>query len=179
MAKQLRLPIQIVQDFQDRYFAAFPCIQRMHRWIAQQIQRERYLVNSFGRRRDFFDRPDSHDTLKGAVAYMFQSATGDCLNLGLWRLWKNMGSRIQVLSQLHDAVYFQVKIPANYNEEQALLRDALDLIQVRQHHAPSGRSMTIPGEAVGGFNWAHRWRLRADGTSEEWNPSGLSSIKVA
>jgi len=179
ISKQTRLPLNIAEEFQTRYFAAFPCIQKMHRWIAQQLQRERYLVNSFGRRRDFFDRPDSHDTLKGAVAYMFQSATGDCLNLGLWRLWKNMGDRIQILSQLHDAVYFQAPIPANDNAEQELLRDVLDLIQVRQHHAPSGRSMTIPGEAVGGFNWAHRWRLRADGTSEEWNPRGLSGIKVA
>jgi DNA polymerase I-like protein with 3'-5' exonuclease and polymerase domains len=179
ISKQTRLPLDITKEFQERYFDAFPCIRRMHSWVTQQLQRERFLVNSFGRRRDFFDRPDAHDTIKGAVAYMFQSATGDCLNLGLYRLWKKMGTRIQILSQLHDAVYFQARIPANDDEEQKMLREALDLVQVTQHDPKSGRSMTIPGEVVGGFNWAHRFKLHEDGTLDEWNPQGLDKIRVA
>lgn len=176
ISKQTRLPPKIAQEFQERYFAAFPCIRRMHTWIAQQLQREHYLVNSFGRRRDFFDRADSNETLKSAVAYMFQSATGDCLNLGLWRLWKRMGTRIQILSQLHDAVYFQARIPANDNEEQTMLCEALDCIQVTQTHG--SRKMTIPGDVVGGFNWSHRFRLREDGSLDDWNPQGLDKIKI-
>src|SRR6185437_4172684 len=172
ISKQTRLPLPIAKDFQDRYFAAFPCIRRMHKWIAQQIQRERFLVNSFGRRRDFFDRPDTNETLKSAVAYMFQSATGDCVYLGLLRLWKKMGREIQILSQLHDAVYFQAPIPINVDEEKQMLRDALELVEVCQTDSRSGRTMTIPGEVVGGFNWAHRFRLRDNGSLDEWNPKG-------
>jgi DNA polymerase I-like protein with 3'-5' exonuclease and polymerase domains len=179
ISKQTHVPLHLVQEFQRRYFAAFPCIQRMHRWIAQFIQRYRYLINSFGRRRDFFDRVDAHDTLKGAVAYMFQSATGDCLNLGLYRLWKQMGTRIQVLSQLHDAVYFQYRI-CSEKEEQDMLHEAVDCIQVEQtYRGVNGqRKMVIPGEVVGGFNWAHRFRLNPDGTKEEWNPRGLDGIRL-
>lgn len=178
ISKQTRIPQHLVEEFQRRYFTAFPCIPMMHQWVAAQIQRHRFLVNSFGRRRDFFDHPKSPDTLKSAIAYLFQSATGDCLNLGLWRLWKNMGREIQILSQLHDAVYFQAPIPANDNEEQAMLKRALDCIQVTQRHK-SGRTMTIPGEIVSGFNWAHRFRLLSNGSREEWNPRGLDGVKIA
>ncbi len=178
ISKQTRLPLEIAKDFQDRYFAAFPCIERMHKWIAKTLQTEKRLVSSFGRHRDFFDRIDTNETLKSAVAYMFQSATGDCLNLGLYRLWKYMGRRVQILSQLHDAVYFQAPIPANDNEERAMLKDALACVQITQHDPKSGRSMTIPGEVVGGFNWAHRWRLRDDGSLDDWNPNGLDWIKL-
>lgn len=179
ISRQVHIPLHLVKQFQERYFAAFPCIPRTHQWVAQQIQTERFLVNSFGRKRDFFDRVDTNDTLKAAVAYLFQSATGDCLNLGLWRLWKYMGTRVQILAQLHDAVYFQAKIPANDDEEQQLLRDARGLIEVRQRDPKSGRTMMIPGEVVGGFNWAHRFKLNDDGTKNEWNPKGLDGIRIA
>lgn len=176
MARQLRIPVELVKEFQVRYFSAFPCIQRMHNWIAQQIQRERYLVNSLGRRRDFFDRPDSNDTIKGAVAYMFQSATGDCVNLGLYRLWKHFRSGpVQILSQLHDAIYFQMPIMPQ-KEEFDYLQQALNCIQVTQKFV--NREMTIPGEITGGFNWAHRFKLTEDGSVEEWNPRGLDGIRL-
>lgn len=178
ISKQTRLPLRIAEEFQERYFSAFPCIQRMHGWVAQQLQRERFLVNSFGRRRDFFDRPDSNDTIKGAVAYMFQSATGDCLNLGLYRLWKEMGTQIQILSQLHDAVYFQCH-ELSEKKEKEMLQNALYLIENPQKDPRSGRIMTIPGEVVGGYNWAHRFRLREDGSLDDWNPRGLDKIRLA
>ncbi len=178
ISKQTRIPLALVKEFQARYFAAFPCIPLMHAWVPAQLQRETYLVNSFGRRRDFFSRRDSHDTIKGAVAYLFQSATGDCVNLGLYRLWKRMGTRIQILSQLHDAVYFQALHPVTASAEKDLLREVLDCIEIPQTHPASGRTMKIPGEIVGGQNWAHRYRLLADGSKEDWNPRGLDGIKI-
>lgn len=178
ISKQTRLPISITKEFQERYFSIFPCIPRMHQWVAQKLQTERYLVNSFGRRRDFLDWADSSETLKSGVAYLFQSATGDCLNLGLWRLWKHMGNQIQILSQLHDAVYFQAQEPTSENAERKMLRAAVELIQIRQFDPWSGRSMTIPGEVVGGYNWAHRFRLREDGSRDDWNPRGLDKISI-
>jgi len=178
ISRQTRVPLELVEEFQRRYFAAFPCIQQMHQWIIQHIQRHRFLVNSFGRRRDFFDRPDSFETIKSGIAYMFQSATGDCLNLGLWRLWRHMRGRVQILSQLHDAVYFQAKEPDSEDDERQLLRDCMRLVEVEQHDPVSGRRMTIPGEAVGGFNWAHKFRLSETGVTEEWNPKGLTAIDL-
>jgi DNA polymerase-1 len=176
LSRQIRIPLPLVKEFQARYFEAFPCIAQMHQWIAQQIQRERYLVNSFGRRRDIFDRPDTNDTLKAAVAYMFQSATGDALNLGMLRLWYRFrGGPIQLLSQLHDAVYFQMPVVPE-KEEKDLLTQALNCVQITQ--TCRERTMTIPGEIVGGFNWGHKYRLQEDGSRVEWNPKGLVGIRL-
>jgi len=176
ISRQTRIPLNLVEEFQVRYFSAFPCIRRMHEWVAQQLQRERFLVNSFGRRRDFFDRAEDLDTLKAGIAYLFQSATGDCLNLGLYRLWKKMGAGpVSLLSQLHDAVYFQMP-ETTPREELDWLASAVDCVQVTQHS--SARSMTIPGEVVGGHNFAHRYRLLEDGTREDWNPKGLVGITI-
>lgn len=179
LSKQIHIPLHLVKEFQTRYFAAFSCIQRMHAWVTSFIQRNRYLINSFGRRRDFFDHPDSNDTIKGAVAFMFQSATGDALNLGLYRLWKHYGTEVQILSQLHDAVYFQYPISTE-REEQDMLEKSINLIQVEQKYSGINgqRKMVIPGEAVGGFNWAHRFRLLEDGSKEDWNPRGLDGIRL-
>ena len=178
ISRQTRIPLHLVEEFQERYFAAFPCIRRMHAWIAEHLQRDRFLVNSFGRRRDFFDRPDIEETLKSAIAYMFQSATGDALNLGLWRLWRHMGAKgqpVQLLAQLHDAVYFQMPITSEA-EERDWLNEAIAYVQVTQKFV--NREMTIPGEAVAGWNWAHRFRLLEDGSLDDWNPRGLDEVRI-
>jgi DNA polymerase I-like protein with 3'-5' exonuclease and polymerase domains len=175
ISRQTRIPLHLVQEFQDRYFAAFP-IREMHQYIIAVLQTERNLTNSYGRRRDFFDRPTDRETWKSAIAYMFQSATADAVNLGLYRLWKYQGTEVQILSQLHDAIYFQYPF-CSEREEFNMLEKALNNIQVTQH-SRSGRTMTIPGEIVGGQNWAHRYRLLADGTKEDWNPAGLDGIRL-
>lgn len=176
ISRQTRIPLELVGEFQRRYFSAFPCIPRMHQWIIQYLQRHRHLVNSFGRHRDFFDRPEDQETIKSAIAYMFQSATGDCLNLGLWRLWNRMRHKVQILSQLHDAVYFQAPEPESDEAERKLLRECLDCVQITQHDRRSGRSMTIPGDVVGGYNWAHRKYIKETNTIK--NPKGLATIKL-
>ena len=177
MAGHTKIPLAIVQRFQQRYFESFPCIPRMHQWVAREIQTTGFLVTSFGRRRDFFDRTNADETIRGAVAYLFQSATGDRLNLALWRIWKHMGTRVQLLAQLHDAVYFQYRIDDN---ERDVIEQAQKLMLVNMSHKlPNGniRNYTIPSDAQVGFNWAHRYRLREDGTPEDWNPKGLDKYR--
>jgi DNA polymerase I-like protein with 3'-5' exonuclease and polymerase domains len=173
MATQTKIPLFIVRPFQEHYFESFPEIPEMHRWHAEKLQRDRYTVNCFGLRRDFFDRPESDETLRSAVAHSFQSATFLRVALGLWRLWKYMGNRIQLLAQLHDANYFQYRLDDDEND---VIREALKCMKVTHYHKlPDGRlrEFTVPNEVQIGFNWAHRWRLRDDGTKEDWNPRGL------
>lgn len=171
----LRVPIGLIQKFQTRYFEVFPAIPMMHKWIAQQLQTKQYLVNVFGRRRDFFDRPDSEETLRGAIAYMFQSATADDMNLGLWRLWKHMEPRIQILLQLHDAVYFQFALTDN---EEDVIRTAQSYLNVelRPHNAPE-RSFIVPTDAKSGFNLRNRYKYNDQGIQIEVNKRGLDKVK--
>jgi hypothetical protein len=88
-----------------------------------------------------------------------------------------MKGRIEILSQLHDAVYFQAPISKSDAEEQELLRECIDCIEVEQTTTRNGgRKMKIPGDIVGGFNWAHRFRF---GGKDDWNPKGLDGIRIA
>lgn len=177
MSANTKIPITIVKPFQERYFDAFPCIPNMHRWIAREIQTKGYLITPFGRRRDFFDRTSTDETLRGAVAHYFQSSTGDRLNLALWRVWKHMGTRIQLLAQLHDAMYFQYR---EDDDEEEIMAQTKKLMEVELFHTfedGTRRRFVIDSDAQVGYNWAHRFRLGEDGTVEDWNPKGLDKYK--
>lgn len=178
MSHNTKIPLQTVRVFQQRYFDAFPCIPKMHLWIASEIQTKGCLTNFFGRRRDFFDRTKDEETIRSAVAYMFQSSTGDRLNLGLWRIWKEMGLRVQVLAQLHDGLYFQYRLADNENEIIAQAKRLAEDIPLT-HTLPDGsvRVFKVPYDSVTGFNWSHRYRRREDGSVEDWNPNGLDKFR--
>lgn len=164
MARHLKVPTKLMIDFQSKFFGAYP-MQKWHRWTAQQIQTVQYLVTVFGRQRHFFGRPNDDTTLREAIAYAPQSATGDRLNLALWRIWKYMGTRVQLLAQVHDALYFQ--FPEG-QDEKGLIEEALHYISTPlTHKLPNGaiRRYDVPGEAKVGWNW---------GTYDPtFNPDGL------
>ena len=163
MARHLKVPTKLMEDFQKSYFAAFPGIPKWHRWTAQQLQTAQVLTTPFGRTRHFFGRPNDDATLREAIAFSPQSSTGDRMNLGLWRIWKELGTAVQILAQVHDAVYFQYREV----DEAAVVARALELIRVTLTHG--SRSMTIPGEAKTGWNWGD-WDAKL-------NPNGLKKYK--
>lgn len=171
IAMHLNCPVRLIIDFQEAYFSAFPCIPRMHHWVARQLQTNQYLLNVFGARRDFFDRPNTDETIRSAVAHLFQSATAMDLNLGLWRVWKHERDRVQLLAQLHDAIYFQSH---RDHDQQAVVERVTELMRVEL--SCRGRRFSVPVEGKSGFNWAPRWKFDADGTPQEWNKWGLDKI---
>ena len=147
MARHLKVPTRVMEDFQQRYFEAFPCIPRWHRWVVERLQRDGVLVTPFGRRRQFFGRSNDDATLRKAIAFSPQSSTGDRLNLGLWRVWK-YEPEVQLLAQVHDALYVQYREGTN---EEALVKRLLKHVEVELSH--NGRRFVIPGECKTGFNW--------------------------
>ena len=169
MSRHLKVPVRLMENFQASYFEAFPCIPSWHRWTAERLQREGVLVTPFGRRRQFFGRSDDDATLRKAIAFSPQSSTGDRLNLGLWRIWKYM-PEVQLLAQVHDAVYFQfMDLGPAY--EASVVSRALELITNISLSAPNGRIFLVPGEAKVGWNWGGRGK---DGTNADglvkWSP---------
>lgn len=171
ISQEIKVPIKLVQDFQEPYFKIFPCIRDMHYWVKEQLQIKGYLVNIFERRRDFFDRAESDETLRAAIAYLFQSATADDMNLGLWRIWKHM-PEAQLLLQLHDAIYFQTSLDL---DEEEIVHKAQKLLDVKFTH--KGRDFIVPTEPLSGFNLGHRFKLDENGKSKEVNPRGLDKVK--
>ena len=164
MARHLKVPTKLMVDFQASYFSAYP-LPKWHRWTAQQLQTVQQLTTVFGRQRHFFGRPNDDATLREAIAYSPQSSTGDRLNLALWRIWRYMGTRVQLLAQVHDALYFQ--FPEG-QDEKGLIEEALHYISTPlTHKLPNGtiRRYDVPGEAKVGWNW---------GTYDPtFNPDGL------
>lgn len=166
MARHLKVPPKLMEDFQHNYFETFPGIRRWHRWVAQQIQTTQVLTTPFGRQRHFFGRPNDDTTLREAIAFSPQSSTGDRMNLGLYRIWRDMRSNsIQLIAQVHDAVYFQ--FPEGKVDEQEAVEQALKLIRVDIEH--KGRTLIVPGEAKSGWNWGNY--------DEKLNPDGLKKCK--
>ena len=177
MARALKIPIELAQDFQARFCRgapakrnkhgdeiaeaiapAFPCIPRYWRWVAEQLQTTGYLVTPFGRRRHFFGRPDDDATLREAIAFLPQSTTADRMNLGLWRVWRRM-PQVELLAQTYDSITFQFR----EGDEQRVVQEALEHIRV-ELVSPQGRSYVVPGEAKTGWNW---------GNASQMNPEGL------
>jgi hypothetical protein len=168
MARHLKVPQSLMENFQTAYFRAYP-ILRWHTWTAGQIQTIQQLTTPFGRRRHFFGRPNDDTTLREAVAYVPQSATADRMNLALWRIWHHMGTRVQLLAQVHDAVYFQFPESADAG---ALIAEALTYLRTPfTHTRPNGevRRFDVPGEAKVGWNWGNY--------HEKHNPDGLQKWK--
>ena len=152
MARHLKVPVKLMDDFQDNYFAAFPGIPRWHQWVAEQVQTTGKLITPFGRERTFFGRHDDDTTLRKAIAFSPQSSTGDRLNLGLWRIWNDMRD-VQLLAQVHDAVYFQFPDTRDFAVEAGYVQRALRLVETTMRHGD--REFTVPGEAKVGYNWAN------------------------
>ena len=75
-----------------------------------------------------------------------------------------MRDRVQLLAQVHDAVYFQY--PEGLDEEE-IISEALDLINIPLLH--NGHSLIVPGEAKSGWNWAS--------FDPKTNPNGLRKVK--
>ena len=163
MARSLKIPQALAQRFQDAYAtgqqAAFPAFPKWWRYCAQELQSVQRLVTPYGRERQFFGRPREDATLREAIAYVPQSMTADRMNLGLWRIWKHLGHRVQVLAQVHDSVAFQFREGDN---EQELITRALELTKVPLTNG--SRTMTVGAEAKIGWNWgAYDAKANPDG----------------
>lgn len=170
MARHLKVPTQFMVDFQNNYFSAFPGIQQFHRYIAQTIQRTNELTTPWGRKREFFGRTSDDTTLREAIAYIPQSSTADRMNTGLYEVWKQM-PEVQLLAQVHDAIYFQYDEDA---DEAAIVARALNLIDIRLKH--KNRELIVPGEAKVGWNWGD---YNDDPKRGRLNLDGLKKFKIA
>lgn len=170
MARHLKITQQVAEDFQSRFCrgndAAFPCIPRYWEWVSTQIQTEYKLVTPFGRERHFFGDTSSDTTLREGIAYIPQSTTSDRTNLGLWKTWKEMGSRVQLLAQGYDSITFQVLDDDKFDET---VQDVRELIRLVMEDPKTGRPFEVPSEAKVGYNWGNQSSTNSRGLVK-WNP---------
>lgn len=147
LAKHAKIPVPFAEEFQQNYFNAFPGFPLWHEWVRAQLIESSSLTTPWGRTRFFFDRATEDSTLRKAIAYSPQSSTADRTNLALWKIWKHI-PQVQLLAQVHDAIYCQCPVTIHPNDIIPLL---LKQIDIRLHH--KGRELIVPGEAKIGFNF--------------------------
>lgn len=165
MAKHSRVPVNLIEDFQRRYFQAFPCIKLWHDRVKRALAEHSSITTLFGRRRFFFGRHWDEKTLRDAVAYEPQSCTADQIDTGIIRLWQ--ANRVQLLIQVHDSILLQ------YPEEQEaeIVPWVLKTLQI-EIPLEGGRKFFVPTDAKIGWNWADY-----DERNPDKNPSGLRKFK--
>ena len=180
MARHLKVPVSLMENFQRNYFGGFPGIPLWHQYVASTIQRTQKLSNSFGRERYFLGRTNDDTTLRAAIAYVPQSNTAERMNCSIWRLWEKYdqidyrrpGLPLPVHSgtdlalrqgdsprpwdkgriQILHQEHDAVYFLYREEDEQEIIPLALKEIALEIRDPKSGRSLIVPGEAKVGWN---------------------------
>ncbi len=161
IAQVLKVEIKLIEEFQRRYFKAFPNIKKWQIWTAEQIQTVRHLVTPFGRRRNFWDNPKDDATIRAAIAYIPQSTVGDLTSRGLLAIHETI-PEAQILNNIHDAAFGQIPIPL----KDVLLPRILEALTYPLRVTDiwgNIREMSIPWDSQCGLNWGKKKKDNPDG----------------
>jgi len=158
------------------YHRIYPGIrQTFHENVKRSLQRDRTLVNCFGRKVRFLDAWGP-DLWKAGYAMLPQSTVVDSLNLGMVECyhdpWVTAGpGGIDLLAQVHDSLLFQV--PLEWFQNKGAFAGAME--RVYKFLEPTleynGRKFTIATDSKIGLNWG--------GYNKETNATGMQEVKNA
>jgi DNA polymerase-1 len=134
-------------ELMEAYHAAYPNIRNVfHRRVEQQLNRNRTLVNTFGRKVTF-DDPWGTELLNAATAWEPQGTVGDMTNTGLINIYQRI-PEVQLKVQVHDSVVLQ----AYRRDITPSLRTRI-LDCMRQELTINKITFTIPVDIEIGENW--------------------------
>lgn len=91
---------QLLQNFHN----GCPQLRVWHQWVQSELRRTRTLTNLLSRKHKFLDRWGDN-LFRSAYSFIPQSTVGDLLNQALIRLYNSYGKDLQIVLQLHDAIY--------------------------------------------------------------------------
>ena len=146
MAMHTKTPVKQIEDFQNRYFAGFKCIQEWHKRVKEMLKDEGQITTLFDRRRTFFGRPEADTTIREAIAYAPQSMTADEIDHGMLKLFRT--NKVRMLVQVHDSLLFQY--PEDREEE--IIPLAMECLRVPLTLVKD-RPFVVPVDAKTGWNW--------------------------
>lgn len=172
IAREIKVEVDVVEDFQRKFFKAFPGIRDWHAATVKELQSTQSLVTPFGLRRIFWSRLWSDDTIREAIAFKPQSMIGYITHIGELRVWKELdGKDCQLLMNGHDSTLLQVK----EDKLEILLPKIMKLLEVEVPVTDIKgieRKMTIPLECKIGYNW------RDFDKKTGKNPEGLKDVQL-
>jgi len=161
IARVLKVDLPIIEDFQSKYFRAFPNLRKWQVWVAQQLQTVRKLTTPFGRVRNFWGNPHDDATVRAAIAFTPQSTVGDMTSNGLLAI-RNTLPEVQILNNIHDASFCQVPIERKDILVPEIIKCLTRTLEVRDIWGKT-RTMLIPWESQVGMNWGKKKKDNPDG----------------
>ena len=151
----------------EKYHRAYPGVRNgYHRWVKEQLGRDRTLTNAYGRKVKFLDRW-SDGLFQDAYAFFPQSTVADkmnreghsfLLNNQKWFRW------VEPLNEVYDSIWVQIPISkgATYHADCIMrLRDSLETAITWK-----GRSFVIPTDAKMWLSFGHTEELKYKGVSD-------------
>lgn len=162
IATQAKVDIGVIQDFQPKYFTAFPAHLEWHSHVQRTLADFGYIVSLTGRKRWFHGRRGDDSTIREAIAYDPQGSLADILNGGMLNVWR--ARDVELLMQIHDAILVQYP----EKEEDRIIPLVLKQLE-RPIELEHGRRFIVPYDAQTGWNWGKYKK----GTNED----GLKSWK--
>lgn len=161
LAKQAKVPIKMIEEFQPKYFTAFPTHLRWHACVQKQLLEFGYLISLTDRKRYFWGRRNDNSTLREAIAYDPQGSLSDIVNNGMLNVWR--ARDCELLLQTHDGILVQYP---EEKEDEVIPRilNQLNYPITLSHN----RTLVIPYDSKTGWNW---------GKYSKNNPEGLKSYE--
>lgn len=136
----------------ERYHTAYPEVRQWHTTIRQDLSKGRILRDCFGSKRIFIDRWG--DALfKEAYSWIPQSSVAKQTNYrGVLYIYQNqqLFPEVELLNQVHDAVYFQVPSAVGAQRLTEILQLIRDSLQTPLHW--KARSFSIPADCAVGLS---------------------------
>lgn len=172
MSKHSKVPQPFIEDFQRKYFTAFPEVKRRIEWVQERLLEDGYLTTMFGRRRFFLKRRNDNKTLNEGCAFDPQSMTADEINNAMLRIYyivKRRYPELQLLLQVHDSLLLQY--PEHLEDE--IIPWIKEAFRV-ELTLRLGRKFVVPCEVQTGWNWGYYNDNEARG---ELNLAGMRKYK--
>jgi DNA polymerase I-like protein with 3'-5' exonuclease and polymerase domains len=146
LASQAKVDRHLIEQFQPKYFEAFPAHRRWHNHVRAELAQTGRLTSLTGRRRQFWGRRDDDAVFREAIAYNPQGSLADIVNRGMLNVWR--ANSAQLLLQIHDAIV--VQFPQEREHEiMPLLQEQLKVtIPLAE-----GRQFIVPYGCKTGWNW--------------------------
>ena len=164
LAAQSRIESAVVEEFQDKYFAAFPAHRRWQAAVDDQLRRLGYLVSLTGRKRWFFGRRNDPSTLREAIAYDPQCSLADIVNRAMLSIWRQRIALIVMHD--HDALTFMYR-----EKDEPYVIPKLQEALVVPVPLSQNRVLRIPYDIETGWNKGHY--------HPDTNPDGLRPYRGA
>ena len=149
--------IAFVEEFQRKYFTAFPGIEDWHLRTIAELQTTGVITTPLGRERRFWGRTDDAATHREAIAYAPQSLVADVWNrclvkLQRWLIAKGLSAEVHLLMQVHDSVL--IELPTALVHE--LVPQFREILRWPVDFGDLG-AMVIPTDFTIGQSWAKEY----------------------